>query len=71
MNDIDQDALDFERAADERWRRLLESGRSIDWSEGRAWIEARARGEQARKPQAASPLVPDPLPGACINLREG
>ena len=43
---------DFHRVADERWAKLLASGKSIGWDEMRAYLEARARGERARRPQA-------------------
>ena len=38
--------------ADERWARLLQSGKTVSWPEARAWIEARARGEPALRPAA-------------------
>jgi predicted transcriptional regulator len=42
----------FDSVADERWTRLLQSGRSVGWDDAKAYIEARARGERARKPAA-------------------
>lgn len=40
------------RLADERWAHLLATGQSVPWDEARAYLEARARGEQAAKPVA-------------------
>ena len=40
------------RMADERWSRILATGKTIAWDEMRAYITARARGEKPRKPQA-------------------
>lgn len=42
----------FDRLADERWAALVDSGRSVGWTDARAWLEARARGERPRRPAA-------------------
>jgi predicted transcriptional regulator len=43
---------DFHRVADERWARLLATGKSIGWDELRVYLEARARGQRPRRPAA-------------------
>ena len=48
----DEEAAELERIADKRWSRLQETGETVAWSDAKAWIEARARGEKARKPVA-------------------
>jgi len=49
----DQAELDheFNQLADRRWKKLLADGETVPWAEARAWLEARARGEPARKPR--------------------
>ncbi|MEY4767223.1 MAG: hypothetical protein RI907_3896 [Pseudomonadota bacterium] len=45
----------FHRLADERWARLLDTGKTVAWSDARAYLEARAKGDKARKPAARPP----------------
>jgi len=40
----------FHRLADERWARVLATGKTILWDEVKVYLEARARGERVRKP---------------------
>ncbi len=42
----------FHRVADERWAKVLATGKTVPWNDARAYLEARARGECARKPAA-------------------
>lgn len=42
----------FHRIADTRWSKVLATGKSVPWSEARAYLVARARGERPRKPTA-------------------
>lgn len=42
----------FHRIADARWSKVLATGKSVPWSEARAYLEARMRGERPRKPTA-------------------
>ena len=51
---IEQSELEeeFHRVAEERWAKLLESGKSVAWEEATAYVTARARGERPRKPVA-------------------
>ena len=42
----------FHRVADERWARFLKTGKSIPWGEGRAYLEALARGDRPVRPAA-------------------
>ena len=43
---------DFHRVADKRWAKLLATGKTVPWDTAKAYLEARARGERARKPAA-------------------
>ena len=43
---------EFHRLADQRWAKLLETGRTVSWDEVRNYVSARARGERPRKPSA-------------------
>ena len=43
---------DFHRVADERWAALLVTGKSVPLDDAAKWMEARVRGEPARKPAA-------------------
>jgi predicted transcriptional regulator len=51
VEQVEQDEA-FHRLADDRWARLLDTGKSVPWGEARAYLEARARGEKPRKPAA-------------------
>ena len=46
---------EFDRVADERWAKILATGKTVPWNEAKAWLEARARGERPRKPVARKP----------------
>lgn len=43
---------DFHRIADERWAKLLATGKAIGWDELRVYLEARANGERPHQPTA-------------------
>jgi predicted transcriptional regulator len=43
---------DFHRVADERWAKVLATGKTVPWDEAKAYFEARSRGERPRKPVA-------------------
>lgn len=43
---------EFHRIADQRWARLLATGKTIPWDQAKAWLEARANGKKPRKPTA-------------------
>ncbi len=51
---VEQAEMDEElhRIADERWAKLLDTGKTVGWDEMRAYAEARARGERPRRPAA-------------------
>lgn len=51
VEQVEQDAA-FHRLADERWGKLLETGKSVPWDAAKVYLEARARGERPRKPAA-------------------
>jgi len=54
---VEQAELDeeFHRVADERWAKLLSSGKTVPWNDAKAYLEARARGERPRHPPARKP----------------
>jgi predicted transcriptional regulator len=43
---------DFHRTADARWTRLVTTGKTVPWDQAQAYLQARTRGEQPRKPAA-------------------
>jgi predicted transcriptional regulator len=43
---------ELDRLAEERWARVLATGKTVDWDEAKDYLEARARGNKARKPAA-------------------
>jgi predicted transcriptional regulator len=51
---VEQVELDeqFHRVADERWAKVLATGKTVPWDDAKAYLEARARGERLRKPVA-------------------
>ena len=54
---VEQIELDeaFHRVADERWTKVLTTGKTVPWDDAKAWLEARSRGERPRKPIARKP----------------
>ena len=40
------------QVADERWAKILATGKTVPWEEARTYLQARAAGEQPRKPTA-------------------
>ena len=54
---VEQAELDeeFHRVADERWAKLLVTGKTVPWDEAKYYLEARARGESPRRPVARKP----------------
>jgi len=54
---VEQVELDdeFHRIADERWAKVLSTGKSLPWDEARSYVNARLRGEHPRKPVARKP----------------
>ena len=51
---VEQAELDeeFQRVAEERWTKVLDTGKTVPWHNAKAYLEARARGGRARKPAA-------------------
>ena len=49
---VEQVELDeeFHRVADERWAKVLATGKTVPWDDAKAYLEARSRGERPRKP---------------------
>lgn len=43
---------ELHRVADERWAKLMATGKSVAWGDATAYVRARARGERPRKPSA-------------------
>ena len=54
---VEQIELDdeFHRVADERWAKVLATGKTVPWDDAKAYLEARSRGERPRKPAAGKP----------------
>lgn len=41
---------EWHRIADQRWARLLDTGKTVSWDEVKAYATARTRGERPREP---------------------
>lgn len=54
---VEQAELDeaFHRVADERWAMVLATGKTVRWSDAKAWLEARSRGESLPRPVGRKP----------------
>jgi hypothetical protein len=46
---------ELHRVADERWAALKRTGKSVGWSDAKAYLQARSTGEKARPPSARRP----------------
>ena len=42
----------FRQLAEARWSKVLATGRTVAWSDGKAYLEARARSQRPRRPAA-------------------
>jgi myo-inositol catabolism protein IolC len=51
---VEQAELDdaFHRVADERWAKVLATGKAVPWDAAKSWIEARSRGERPGRPKS-------------------
>jgi len=47
--------LEFSATADQRWTKVLQSGKTVPWEDAKAYLTARSRGERPRRPAARSP----------------
>jgi predicted transcriptional regulator len=49
---VEQAELDeeFHRVADERWKKLLTTGKTVPWDAAKGYLDARARGDRPRRP---------------------
>jgi len=54
VEQVEQDDA-FHRVADERWAKILATGKTVKWDGAKAWLEARSRGERPPKPVARKP----------------
>ena len=69
LEELESDA-EFHELADQRWASFLATGKTVTWEDGKAYLEALARGEKPRRPRARRwlravmgvPPHPDPLP---------
>jgi predicted transcriptional regulator len=59
---VEQLELDdaFQRVADERWAKVLATGKTVPWEEAKTWLEARSRGERPRRPAVHRPVTSKP-----------
>jgi predicted transcriptional regulator len=53
---VEQLELDneFHEVADERWNRVLASGKTVSWDDARAYLDSKSRGESPSRPLARS-----------------
>jgi len=53
---VEQVELDseFNDIADERWKAILASGKTVSWEDAKAYLAAKSRGESPNKPLARS-----------------
>ncbi|MDP2368414.1 CopG family ribbon-helix-helix protein [Rhodoferax sp.] len=53
---VEQVELDreFNEIADERWKAILASGKTVSWEDAKAYLAAKSRGESPNKPLARS-----------------
>jgi predicted transcriptional regulator len=51
---------DFHRIADERWAKILATGKTVSWDQARTYLEARARGDRPPRPIARKPVGSKP-----------
>jgi predicted transcriptional regulator len=51
---VEQAELDeeFQRVAEERWMKVLDTGKTVPWQDAKAYLKTRALGGRARKPAA-------------------
>jgi predicted transcriptional regulator len=51
---VEQAELDeeFQRVAEGRWKKVLDTGKTVAWDDAKAYLKARALGGAARKPTA-------------------
>jgi predicted transcriptional regulator len=51
---VEQAELDeeFQRVAEERWTKVLDTGKTVPWDDAKAYLKARALGGRVRKPAA-------------------
>ena len=42
----------FQRVAEERWTKMLNTGKTVPWDDAKTYLKARAFGGRARKPAA-------------------
>ena len=51
---VEQAELDeeFQRVAEVRWTRVLDTGKTVPWDKAKAYLEVRALGSRGRKPAA-------------------
>jgi predicted transcriptional regulator len=47
--ELDQD---FHKIADQRWAKIMATGKTIPWDDAKAYLEARTQGKRVRKPVA-------------------
>ena len=46
---------DFHRVADERWTKVLASGKTVSWDEMRSYLAAKSRGNSPARPKPRKP----------------
>lgn len=53
---VEQVELDseFDKVADERWKGILASGKTVSWDDAKAYLAAKSRGESPSRPLTRS-----------------
>jgi predicted transcriptional regulator len=54
---VEADAA-FQQLAQDRWAGLQATGKTVPWGAAKTYLEARARGDRAKKPTAVTPRAP-------------
>lgn len=52
-----EEAEAFDQLAEQRWARVLATGKTVPWDEAKTWLEQRAQGRKVRKPAARKPAT--------------
>ncbi|MEI7538002.1 MAG: DUF1778 domain-containing protein [Comamonadaceae bacterium] len=53
VEQLEQDG-EFDEVAEQRWKALLASGKTVSWDETKGYLSARSQGANPRKPVARS-----------------
>ena len=54
VEQVEQDN-EFHAVADQRWAKIVATGKTVPWEDAKAYLAARSRSERPRKPSARKP----------------